>query len=425
MNVLIIGSGGREHALAWKIRQSPRVKRIFCAPGNAGIAAFADLVSHAADDVAALARFARDERIDLTVVGPELPLTMGIVDEFQRHGLRIFGPVREAAQLEGSKAFTKELLRRHGVPTGFFGVFADADEAVRYIGEVGAPIVVKTDGLAAGKGVLICETVKEAEDAIDEVMRTRIFGDAGARVVVEEFLEGEEVSFIALTDGTAVLPMATSQDHKRAFDGETGPNTGGMGAYSPAPVVTPELQDRIVREIMQPVVRALKETKIDYRGVLYAGLMITEAGPKVLEFNARFGDPECQALMLRLKSDLVPLMEACVDGRLAECEAAWDDRAAACVVLAAAGYPGNYERGKVIRGLEVLRGWQNGVVFHAGTARRDDVIVTNGGRVLGVTALGATVRDAVNEAYWAVEQIHWDGVQYRRDIGYRALEARP
>jgi phosphoribosylamine--glycine ligase len=423
MNILIIGSGGREHALAWKISQSPRVKRIFCAPGNAGIAEVADLVPHAADDVAALARFARDERIDLTVVGPELPLTLGIVDEFQRHGLRIFGPSREGAQLEGSKAFTKELLRRHSVPTGFFGAFSDADEAVRYVGEVGAPIVVKTDGLAAGKGVLICETVKEAEDAINEVMRTRIFGDAGASVVIEEFLEGEEVSFIALTDGKTVLPMATSQDHKRAFDGETGPNTGGMGAYSPAPVVTPALQERIVREVMQPVVRALGEAKIDYRGVLYAGLMISDGVPKVLEFNARFGDPECQALMLRLKSDLVPLMEACVDGRLAELDAVWDDRAAACVVLAASGYPGNYEKGKTIRGLDALQGWQNGVVFHSGTARRDDTVVTNGGRVLGVTALGASVRDAVNEAYWAVKQISWEGIQYRRDIGYRALEA--
>ncbi len=425
MNILVIGGGGREHALAWKIRQSPRVKRIFSAPGNAGIAEVADLVPHAAADVVALARFARDERIDLTVVGPELPLTLGIVDEFQRHGLRIFGPTREAAQIEGSKAFTKELLRRHGIPTGFFGAFSDPDEAVRYIGEVGAPIVVKTDGLAAGKGVLICQTVKEAEDAINEVMRTRIFGDAGERVVIEEFLEGEEVSFIALTDGRTVLPLATSQDHKRAYDGETGPNTGGMGAYSPAPVVTPGLHDRIVREIMQPVVRALSEAKIDYRGVLYGGLMIAESGPKVLEFNVRFGDPECQALMLRLKSDLVSLMEACVEGRLAEVDAVWDERAAVCVVLAAAGYPGNYEKGKIIRGLDALHGWQNGIVFHAGTARRDETIVTNGGRVLGVTALGATIRDAVNEAYWAVEQIHWDGIQYRRDIGYRALEGRP
>jgi phosphoribosylamine--glycine ligase len=424
MNVLVIGNGGREHALAWKIQQSPRVKRIFAAPGNAGIAAVADLVPLAADDVAALARFARDERVDLTVVGPELPLTLGIADEFHRHGLRIFGPTREAAQLEGSKAFAKELLRRHEIPTGFFSVFADADEAVRYVSEVGVPIVVKTDGLAAGKGVFICQTVKEAEDAINEVMRTRIFGDAGERVVVEEYLEGEEVSFIALTDGRSVLPMATSQDHKRAYDGETGPNTGGMGAYSPAPIVTPALQERIVRGIMQPVVTALRDAKIDFRGVLYAGLMITESGPKVLEFNARFGDPECQALMVRLKSDLVPLIEACIDGRLAETDAEWDERAAACVVLAAAGYPGNYEKGKMIRGLDALRGWQNGFVFHAGTAQRDNTVVTNGGRVLGVTALGAGIREAVQEAYWAVEQIHWDGIQYRRDIGHRALEAR-
>ena len=422
MNVLIIGSGGREHALAWKIRQSPRVKRIFCAPGNAGIAQVADLVPLAADDVAGLARFAHDERIGLTVVGPELPLTLGIADEFQRQGLRIFGPTRAGARLEGSKAFTKELLRRQGVPTGFFSTFSEADEAARYVAEVGVPIVIKADGLAAGKGVVICQTMKDAEEAIDEIMRTRIFGSAGERVVIEEFLEGEEVSFIALTDGRTVLPLASSQDHKRAFDGETGPNTGGMGAYSPAPVLTPALHERIMRQVMEPVVQGLNESKLDYRGVLYAGLMITESGPKVLEFNARFGDPECQPLMLRLKSDLVQLMEACVDGRLAEVNVEWDERAAACVVLAAAGYPGTYEKGKVIRGLEALRGWQNGVVFHAGTAQRDDAIVTNGGRVLGVTALGATVRDAVTEAYRAVEQIHWDGIHYRRDIGYHALE---
>ncbi len=422
MNILVIGSGGREHALAWKIRRSPRVRRVFCAPGNAGIADVAELVPLAADDVPGLARFARDERIDLTVVGPELPLTLGIVDEFQRHRLRIFGPTRAAAQIEGSKAFTKELLRRHGVPSGFFGAFSDPDEATRYATEVGAPIVVKTDGLAAGKGVVICQTVKEAHEAIDEIMRTRIFGEAGARIVVEEFLEGEEASFIALVDGRTVLPLASSQDHKRAFDGETGPNTGGMGAYSPAPVVTPVMHERIMREIMEPVLAALGDPAIDYRGVLYAGLMMTDSGPKVLEFNARFGDPECQPLMLRLKSDLVPLLDACVDRRLAEVEMEWDERPAACVVLAAAGYPGTYEKGKVIRGLDALRGWQNGVVFHAGTARRDDTIVTNGGRVLGVTALGKTVRDAVTEAYWAVEQIEWDGMQYRRDIGHRALE---
>ena len=422
MNILIIGSGGREHALAWKIRQSARVKRVLCAPGNAGIAQVAELVPLAADDVAALVRFARDQRIDLTIVGPELPLTLGIADEFQRHGLRIFGPTRAGARIEGSKAFTKELLRRHNVPTGFFGTFSDADEAARYVAEVGAPIVVKADGLAAGKGVVICQTVKQAEDAINEIMRTRIFGDAGERVVVEEFLEGEEVSFIALTDGCSVLPLASSQDHKRAFDGETGPNTGGMGAYSPAPIVTPALHDRIMHDIMEPVVKGLNELKLDYRGVLYAGLIITESGPKVLEFNARFGDPECQPLMVRLKSDLVDLMEACIDARLAEVKVEWDTRAAACVVLAAAGYPGTYEKGKVIRGLEALRGWQDGTVFHAATVQRDDVIVTNGGRVLGVTALGATVRDAVAEAYHGAEQIHWDGIHYRRDIGYHALE---
>jgi len=422
MNVLVIGSGGREHALTWKIRQSPHVKRLFAAPGNAGIATVADLVRLAAEDVNGLVRFARDERIDLTVVGPELPLTLGIVDEFRRHGLRIFGPTRDAAQIEGSKVFTKSLLRRSSVPTGFFSSFSDADEATRYVQEVGAPIVIKTDGLAAGKGVLICETVKDAEAGIDEIMRTRIFGDAGQRVVIEEFLVGEEVSFLALVDGQTVLPLASSQDHKRAFDGEAGPNTGGMGAYSPAPVVTPALHERIMREVMHPVVAALRDAKIDYRGVLYAGLMITASGPKVLEFNARFGDPECQPLMLRLKSDLVEAMDACIEGRLAECTLEWDERAAACVVLAAGGYPGAYEKGKIIRGLESLDGWQDGVVFHAGTARRDHTLVTNGGRVLGVTALGRTVRDAVQEAYWAVEQIHWDGVHYRRDIGYRALE---
>jgi phosphoribosylamine---glycine ligase len=421
MNVLIIGSGGREHALAWKIRQSPRVERIFAAPGNAGIAQLADLVPLAAEDIPALARFARDQHIDLTVVGPELPLTLGIVDEFERHGLRVFGPRRAAAQLEGSKAFTKELLRRHGIPTAFFGTFTDPDEAGRYVDEVGAPIVVKTDGLAAGKGVLICQSVKEAHEAIDEVMRTRIFGDAGARVVIEEFLEGEEVSFIALVDGHTVLPLASSQDHKRAADGDTGPNTGGMGAYSPASVVTPVLHERIMQEIMHPVVGALQEAKIDYRGVLYAGLMITDSGPKVLEFNARFGDPECQPLMLRLKSDLVQLMDACIDGRLAECPIEWDTRAAVCVVMAAAGYPGTYEKGKVIRGLEKLEGWRHGAVFHSGTAQRNTTLVTNGGRVLGVTALGNTVAEAVAEAYQAVERIRWDGMHYRHDIGHRAL----
>ncbi len=422
MNILVIGSGGREHALTWKIRQSPRVKHLYCAPGNAGIGEVADLVAVPPDDLAALARFARNERIDLTVVGPELPLALGIVDEFHRHGLRIFGPSRIAAQLESSKAFTKELLRRSGIPTGFFGTFSDPDEALRFVSEVGVPIVVKTDGLAGGKGVIICQTPEEAQEAVNEIMRTRIFGDAGERVVIEEFLEGEEASFMALTDGRSVLPLASSQDHKRAFDGETGPNTGGMGAYSPAPVVTAHMHQRIMHEVMEPVVAALRDARIDYRGLLYAGLMITEAGPKVLEFNVRFGDPESQALMVRLRTDLVDLMEACIDGRLEDASVEWDERVSVCVVLAAGGYPGDYDKGQIIYGLEDLRAWPNGVVFHAGTARRDQRFVTNGGRVLGVTALGATVREAVAEAYWAVEQIRWDGIQYRRDIGHRALE---
>lgn len=422
MKVLVIGSGGREHALVWKIRQSPRVRQVYCAPGNGGIGELAELVSISADDVSALSRFARDERIDLTVVGPELPLTLGIVDELERHGLRVFGPNRDGAQLEGSKAFTKELLRKHEIPTGYFSSFTDADEAMQYVHEVGPPLVVKADGLAAGKGVVICQTVREAEEAVDEILRSRIFGEAGARIVIEEFLEGEEVSFIALTDGRTVLPFASSQDHKRAFDGDRGPNTGGMGAYSPAPVVTPAVHHRIMEEIMKPVVAALAEAKIDYRGVLYAGVIMTEAGPKVLEFNARFGDPECQALLIRLKSDIIDLMDACIDGTLDQVQVDWDTRAAVCVVLAAGGYPGAYEKGKVIRGLESLRGWQNGMVFHAGTAQRGQDLVSNGGRVLGVTGLGASVRDAVQEAYWAVDHIEWDGMQYRRDIGHRALE---
>jgi phosphoribosylamine--glycine ligase len=421
MKVLVVGSGGREHSLAWKIKKASRVTRVYCAPGNAGIEDVADLVPISADDVASLARFAKEEQIDLTVVGPEVPLTLGIGDEFHARGLRLFGPNKSAAQLEGSKTFTKSLLRRNEIPTAYFGAFTDVDEAKRYLREVGAPIVVKADGLAAGKGVIVCASEKEAEEAIDEIMAGRIFGDAGERIVIEEFLEGEEVSFIGLTDGTTVLPLASSQDHKRIFDGDRGPNTGGMGAYSPAPIVSPELNDQLMREVMEPVVAALRADGIDYRGVLYAGIMVTENGPKVLEFNVRFGDPECQPLMLRLKSDLVDLMDACIDGCLAETAIEWDTRAAACVVLAAAGYPGNYEKGKPIRGLEELKEWENGVVFHAGTARRNETVVTNGGRVLGVTALGDTIADAVAEAYSAVDRIHWDGMQYRRDIGHRAL----
>jgi phosphoribosylamine--glycine ligase len=424
MKILVVGGGGREHALVWKLRQSPRVEHIYCAPGNAGIDELAEPVALDPANIGAIVEFAADRNVDLVIPGPELPLTLGVIDALRERGLRGFGPTRAAAQLEGSKAFAKELMRRHKVPTGFFSSFTDPDDAVRYVHEVGAPIVVKADGLAAGKGVLICTTVAEAEQAIDEVMRWRTFGEAGARVVIEEFLVGEELSFMAITDGETVVPLASSQDHKRAYDGDTGPNTGGMGAYSPAPVLTAALQDRIMREIMTPVVQGLAERRIVFTGVLYAGLMIGPDGPKVLEFNVRFGDPECQALMLRCEGDLAAVMDAAVDGKLAGTALSWDRRAAACVVLAADGYPGNYERGRPIDGLEDLRDWRDGVVFHAGTARRDGRVVTNGGRVLGVTALGADVSAAVAAAYAAVKQIEWDGMHYRGDIGRRAIERR-
>ena len=421
MKVLVVGGGGREHALVWKLKQSPRVDALWCAPGNAGIAEQAECVPIAADDLKGLIRFATERQIDLTVVGPELPLTMGIVDKFGAAGLRAFGPTAAAAQLEGSKAFTKELLRHERVPTAFFGAFTDPDDAVRYVREVGAPIVVKADGLASGKGVFICATVEEAVEAVDELMRTRVFGDAGGKVVVEEFLEGEEVSFMALTDGTTVLPLATSQDHKRALDGDRGPNTGGMGAYSPAPLVGPELEARILTEIIEPVVRGLARQGIKYTGILYAGLMVKDGKAKVLEFNVRLGDPEAQVLLARLRSDLAELVERTCTGRLAGTKIAWDPRAAACVVLAAEGYPGGVERGRPISGVEGLRGWRDGVVFHAGTRRVDGRLVTDGGRVLGVTALGETIETAVELAYGAVDKIGWPGMHYRRDIGHRAL----
>jgi len=421
MKVLVIGSGGREHALVWKIRQSPRVSRVFCAPGNAGIGEMADLVSLTPDNVQGLRRFAAQEGVDLTVVGPELPLSLGLVDEFTAHGLRVFGPTRQAAQLETSKAFAKELMRRQGIPTPYFGVFSDPDEAQRYIAEVGAPIVVKADGLAAGKGVIICTTVKEAHEAVDEIMRARLFGDAGDCVVVEEFLEGEEVSFLAFTDGQTVLPLAAAQDHKRVFDGDRGPNTGGMGAYSPVPLVTPSLADRIVQEVMLPAVYGLRQRGIIYRGILYAGLMINKDSVKVLEFNARFGDPECQPLMLRLQSDLVDVMEAVIEERLAEVTLSWDPRPAVCVVLTAEGYPGSYETGKMITGLDELKQWQDGVVFHAGTVKVDGAFATKGGRVLAVTALGSDIPAAIATVYQAVKKISWSGMHYRHDIGQRAL----
>ena len=418
MRVLVIGSGGREHALVWKLRQSPRVQALYCASGNAGIAADAECVPIAADDLPGLERFAREAAIDLTVVGPELPLTLGLVDRFAAAGLRAFGPTAAAARLEGSKAFTKELCHQHHVPGAAFGVFRDPADATAYIREVGAPVVVKADGLASGKGVFICASVAEATRAVDELMRGRVFGDAGTQVVVEEFLEGEEVSFMALSDGTTVLPLATSQEHKRVHDGDRGPNTGGMGAYSPAPVVGPALHERVMREIIEPVVHGLARQGTPYVGVLYAGLMVQGDRAKLLEFNVRFGDPEAQVLLVRLRSDLVDLLERATAGRLAGASVDWDPRAAVCVVLAAEGYPGAVERGRPIAGVEEVT---EAVVFHAGTGRRDGALVTDGGRVLGVTALGDTTRAAVEAAYGAAARIHWPGMHYRRDIGHRAL----
>ena len=422
MRILVIGSGGREHALVWKTHQSPRVTKTFAAPGSAGIGELAELVPIAPEKIDELAAFATREKIDLTVVGPELPLTLGIVDLFESRGLRIFGPNQAAAQLEGSKAFAKEILDANNIPTAAFGTFTAAGSAKEYLRRHNPPYVIKADGLAAGKGVVICAARAEAETVIDDILVRKVFGDAGSKVVVEEFLEGEEASFMALTDGEHVLPLATSQDHKRVFDHDQGPNTGGMGAYSPAPVVTPALHDRILGEIFAPLLAGLKKKGILYRGVIYAGLMITADGPKVLEFNVRFGDPECQPIMLRLESDLIPVLEATIEGRLDRVAAEWHPGAAVCVVLAANGYPGDYEKGTEIRGLERLNGWPHGFVFHAGTAKKDRRWFTNGGRVLGVTARGRNIGEAVAEAYRAVGEISWDGMHYRKDIAKRALE---
>ena len=424
MRVLVVGGGGREHALVWRLQQSPQVEMIFCAPGNPGIAEIAQCVPIAVDDLAALVAFARERSIDLTVVGPELPLTLGLVDRCRDAGLRAFGPTAAGAQLEGSKAFTKQLLDRLGVPTAAFGAFTNADEAAVYVKRVGAPLVVKVDGLAAGKGVFICPSEQEALDAIDQIMRARVFGDAGGRVVVEEFLDGEELSFMAVTDGTTVLPLAPSQDHKRVGDGDTGPNTGGMGAYSPPPIATPALEANVMRDVMRPVVEGLAREGIRYTGVLYAGLMVKDGRAKVLEFNVRFGDPEAQVLLARLTSDLADLMVRTCDGTLAAATITWEKRAAVCVVLAAQGYPGTVKTGTPIAGLDALRGWKDGVVFHAGTRRSGDAIVTDGGRVLGVTALGDTIGAAVDEAYRGIAHLSWAGMHYRRDIGHRALAGR-
>ncbi|EAT14908.1 phosphoribosylamine--glycine ligase [Desulfuromonas acetoxidans] len=422
MKILVVGGGGREHALVWKIAQSPLVEKVYCAPGNPGMKELAETVHLAVDNIDGLCDFAIKEQIDLTVVGPELPLTLGIVDRFKAQGLAIFGPSKAAAQIEGSKGFSKDLMAKYGIKTAAYESFTDRDAAAAYIRQQGAPIVVKVDGLAAGKGVILAQTVDEAIAAVDDILVKKTFGDAGDAVVVEEFLTGEEASFFAFTDGKNILPLASSQDHKQIFDGDKGPNTGGMGAYSPAPVVTDALYQRIVDEVVQPTIDGMAAEGCPYCGILFVGLMIENDDFKVLEFNARFGDPECQPLLSRMKSDVVPVLLDCARGELTTKALEWYDRAAVCVVLAAGGYPASYSKGDVIEGIDAANAVDGVRVFHAGTAEQDGRIVTAGGRVLGVTGWGETVAVAIDKAYEGADKIQWNGMQMRRDIGQKALK---
>jgi phosphoribosylamine--glycine ligase len=422
MKVLVVGSGGREHTLVWKIAQSPKVKKIYCAPGNAGIAAQAECISIAADDIGQLASFAERTGINLTMVGPELPLTLGIVDEFDKRGLKICGPHRSVAMIEGSKIFAKELMEKYHIPTSSYATFRSPEEAKTYLREKGVPAVIKADGLAAGKGVIIARTLEKAEEAIDAILTRQIFGAAGERIIIEECLKGEEASFMAFTDGTTILPMPSSQDHKPLCDNDEGPNTGGMGAYSPAPVVTEKLQKKIMEEVMIPAVKGIAHQGRKYKGILYAGLMIDQDEIKVLEFNARFGDPETQPVVIRMKTDLFTVLEAVALEKLDQISLQWDERPAVCVVMTSPGYPEKYQKGMEIKGLERVTGMKDLEVFHAGTAFKDNQVVTSGGRVLGVTALGDSIEEAINLAYQATAQIHWKGVHYRKDIGRKALK---
>lgn len=422
MRILVVGSGGREHALVWKLVKSPRAEKIFCAPGNAGIAKLAECVPIGAEDLTGLIKFAKDESIDLVVIGPEAPLTMGLADLLKDAGIRAFGASALAARIEGSKAFAKDLMKKYNIPTAAYGVFTEYELAESYIREQGGPLVIKADGLAAGKGVILCETTEEALAALDQVMVAKDFGQAGETVVIEEMMRGEEASFLVFTDGQAIATMPTSQDHKAVFDDDKGPNTGGMGAYSPAPVVTPELQTRIMNDIIRPTVLAMEKEGCPFQGILYAGLMIDDEGPRVVEFNTRFGDPECQPLMMRLKSDLLDIMDAVIDERLDEINIEWDERMSLCLVLAAGGYPGSYEKGLSIEGLELAEAEDNIFVCHAGTALLDGEVVTNGGRVLGITSLGGDIIEARERAYKAANLISWPGMFFRKDIGMKAVE---
>ncbi|MBI4654459.1 MAG: phosphoribosylamine--glycine ligase [Nitrospirae bacterium] len=421
MKVLVIGSGGREHALVWKLSQSPRVSKIFCAPGNAGISEIAECIDIKAEDIESLLNFAKYEWIDLTVVGPEAPLTMGIVDAFKKEGRRIFGPETSGAQLEGSKVFAKEFMRKYGIPTAEYKTFTSYLHAEEHIRLKGAPIVIKAEGLAAGKGVFVAETYDEAIDALQKIMKEKIFGEAGNRVVVEEFLKGEEASFMVLTDGKTVIPLATSQDHKRIYDNDEGPNTGGMGAYSPAPIITKQIEADIMDKIITPLIKGLTKERIDYRGVIYAGLMICNGKPYVLEFNCRFGDPETQPVLMRLNGDFFNAMKAAVDKKLKDIRLSWEDDASVCVVISSRGYPGTYEKGKIIKGLDTLKGKDDLFVFHAGTSIKNGEVVTSGGRVLGVTVLGNNIKEAKDKVYKAIDKIHFDGMHYRKDIADKSI----
>lgn len=422
MKVLVVGSGGREHVLVWKLKQSPKVKEIFCAPGNGGISEIAQCIDIAADDVLKLRDFAVKNKIDLTIVGPEAPLVKGIVDEFQKKDLKIFGPRQKAAQLEGSKVFAKEFMQRHNIPTADFEIFDNINKAKAYVEKKKFPVVIKADGLAAGKGVVIAKDLKEANVALDQIMGEKIFQDAGNKVIIEDCLEGEEASILAVSDGEHFVVLDSSQDHKRIFDGDLGPNTGGMGAYSPAPIVTKGLMMGIVVDVIAPTIKGMGKEGMPFTGVLYAGIMVTEDGPKVLEYNVRFGDPETQAVLPRLQTDFVDLCLASCDGGLKDMPLVWDPRPCVCVVIAAKGYPGTYEKGKVIHGLEEAGKEKDVFVFHAGTKKQDKKIVTSGGRVLGVTGLGKDIEAAIQTAYNGVDKVSFDGCFFRRDIGAKALK---
>ncbi len=422
MKVLVVGGGGREHALCWAIAKSPKCEKLYCAPGNAGIADVAECVAVGAEDVDGLVSFAVDQGIDFVVVGPEASLVLGIVDRLEEKGIKAFGPSAAAAELEGSKGFMKDILAKYNVPTAFYGRFTDAESAKAYIKEKGAPIVVKTDGLAAGKGVILCQSEQEACDAVDSMMADKVFGEAGNEVVIEEFLDGEEASFFALVDGERALPLIAAQDHKAVGEGDTGPNTGGMGAYTPAPVVPPEMIDKIMEEAILPTIKGMASEGKPYKGVLFAGLMIKDGDLKILEYNVRFGDPECQVLMARLKSDALKALVAAAEGRLDEIELEWHDKAAMVVVMAAKGYPGSYEKGTEIKGLKEANTVPETIVLHAGTKAQDGKVLASGGRVLGVTAMGATVSEAQKRAYQAVDAIDWPEGFCRRDIGWRAIK---